>query len=649
MGCQSQRREGSIKACKKAASKRKSKHKLTQRTMVGGEVFDPEKDCKQCVAVTKKNCGLRASIPHRPHHKRCPKNRKTRGSSETSVFIMREAERNIRLNTTPFTMGNDGVYRNPINPVAWSNFFQPRAAYQPLPGLVEPTNIVHTATSIDKNKSPTQQKKSRFDATILRRVIDERMHEHKNERKYQWLDGFRYSKPIGLLADYVYELCTFRKPKSTADPFFGSNHEAEGLANFNSIFVHGSLKFELPPELFSPAAANRQAPPSPYYDSIVGLTLLYIDWRLVVDSRLPCPNCLNNYDEPSSCPSLCHDCTNWSRNKSLFPLVTGTGAPMLAFVMYYKCEECKRTFPANDGRILMTLPANVRDLYPVLPRYARGTFHLTEDASSNLEYLMRTYANASFVNRVWYQKLGAKYERKVGVYLAKNPKADFVPYWTHIKGLLPPSPSSLRLVFLEAEKSELNPYGYSFLARYELELQAVGVQEGETLAIDWTFQSIKNYINLPGAKGIFTAMTGKSKEIVAVAIVGSTAVKEVAHLLVEMVRKRPLFAPSVLYTDTCPNNDGFWKKILGQHVEHKLGLFHLMQRIVDTLDNRSERYWEALTRLKDCLYSYVAEDLAALKNALKDGSFSSDSKRYSDDEIEALRQSKRSARQISVP
>ena len=176
--------------------------------------------------------------------------------------------------------------------------------------------------------------------------------------------------------------------------------------------------------------------------------------------------------------------------------------------------------------------------------------------------------------------------------------------------------------------------------RYERELQQVQLKKGETVAFDWTFQAIKNYSSLPGAKCIFTALNGTTKEIVTAAMVSSTAVREVAHLLVEAKKNRKFFSPSLLYTDTCPANNAFFERIFGQGTKQKLGLFHLMHRIVDTLDGHSKLYWDALVKLKDCFYRVHPEDEGSLLRALKDGTFSRTGEKLDDLQIQELRHSK---------
>ena len=88
MGIQSQRREGSVKACKKRATS--VKHRLTnhiQRTMEGDEAFDRMKDCNICVIVQKIARGEKIRKPKRMHHALCYLNSKTHGISATSVFV----------------------------------------------------------------------------------------------------------------------------------------------------------------------------------------------------------------------------------------------------------------------------------------------------------------------------------------------------------------------------------------------------------------------------------------------------------------------------------------------------------------------------------------------------------------------------------
>ena len=365
--------------------------------------------------------------------------------------------------------------------------------------------------------------------------------------------------------------------------------------------------------------------------------MLHLDWKLIAPNQpLACHACKRN---GVTC-ELLSTRTNFSKNKSLFPIWTGTGQPYLAVLQQYKCPACSTVYSANDGRLLSMLPAHVQSIYPVDPRYASGSFHFSTQLTNDLELLMVTYANAGFVSKKLFRSLGQQYTNKVLTFLSQSPKTSFVSYETFLGRLLPPSDTTIRQLYLDAVNSPLTPYGYSTFERYERELQGVNVGSNELVAIDWTFQAIKNF-NLPGAKAMFTMNKGSTKEVVNMAIVSSTAGSQISHLLQQSRSSRKQFHPAVLYSDTTPHNKDFWKSLFGDGVSVRLGLFHLMHRIVDTLDTRCEAYWEALVKLKECFYTYHDQDLARLITALKNGTFARDGRRYTDTEILKIRQSKR--------
>ena len=101
MGIQSQLRGGAIKNCKKIATKVNKKRIYKQNAIGGGVAFVAALHCSVCKARRLTAIGKKVSVPHRSHDKRCPMNRKTRGLSKTTVFVNREAQRNIAINTAP--------------------------------------------------------------------------------------------------------------------------------------------------------------------------------------------------------------------------------------------------------------------------------------------------------------------------------------------------------------------------------------------------------------------------------------------------------------------------------------------------------------------------------------------------------------------
>ena len=158
-------------------------------------------------------------------------------------------------------------------------------------------------------------------------------------------------------------------------------------------------------------------------------------------------------------------------------------------MIHSKWEMCNGLFSANDGHVLLTFPTHIQNLYPVFPRFARGLWHLSKTPTADLELLMRTYANASFVSSSYFRKLGALYVEKVETYLAKNPTTSFVKFDDWRKGFLPPSPAVIRKLFLDAERSPWTQYGYSNMSRYCQELQSVEVKSGKMMSLIVGFSS----------------------------------------------------------------------------------------------------------------------------------------------------------------
>jgi hypothetical protein len=207
-----------------------------------------------------------------------------------------------------------------------------------------------------------------------------------------------------------------------------------------------------------------------------------------------------------------------------------------------------------------------------------------------------------------HKKLGLHYELKLETYESQFPE-DSLPTPAH-KPLLyhdfvcscsPPSSATIQALFSSAFYSPLVTYGYSQYNRSVREIQNVVIKKDDAIALDWTLQVVNNY-NVPGAKAMFTANIGKTKEVFALALVSSTSVSQVLHMLVDILQKIDNFNPSVLYHDTCPHNQDFWSMLFGANLDVHLGLFHLLHRIVDTLDTKCELYWKGLVSLKNKVY-----------------------------------------------
>jgi hypothetical protein len=637
MGCQSQVRNGSTKTCRRRGGRSKFSYRnQSQRTLDGSRPFLQFRDCQIC-KVKQYNIGRLESrkikIPHRGHHPLCP-DKKRPVQSPMTAFVHQTYAANIRLNSAPIERvlaENDTLQDN--NQLA-HQFFVPRTSARqtttPAPIVANPRAPRVEAINLFKDSAIKLA-----NPTNLRRELDKRMELLKAGKNYDFLQNKRYPAAVGVMIDYIIDLIKVKRPIATQAPISVTLESMEAAKKYRQFFAEGNLYFEFPREF-----NEQNSTPSPYYHSLEGQRFYFVDWKRAYPTvALHCFDCKYNSDEQVDC-CLVHDRNNWSKNKTLFPIWTNSGVPTWCVLAKYRCPRCKHIFEANDRRLLWTLDADVSNSYPVLPNYANGTFHIHKDVTDLMDGLMRTYANGRWFSRHFHRKMGVQYTRTMETYLSRKCRHPFLGIMEFTGKIWPPSSTDIRRYFSSAETSALNRYGYSHAARYQRELQSVPIPKGELIAFDWTFAVIKNYI-LPGAKAAFTGNKGSTKEWIFAHIVKSTGVDQVSHLLIESKIKKDENDPAVLYTDTCPHNAPFYKKIYGTHLVTRLGLFHLMHRVVDTLDAHSMVYWKVLVKLKACFYTYRETDLSALLRCLTDGSFYRDGTRLSRPQIDAIQHSKK--------
>jgi hypothetical protein len=648
MGNQSQLRNGAIQKCKKMATKRKTKQVYKQKAIGGGVAFIEKLHCVVCKAKRLIAQGKNVSLPHRSHDKRCSMNRKTRGLSAMAVFVEKEANRNLAINNAPLAsfLGQKLAAEAAKTGTNIGRYFSsPYPQLNPPDRNVERLPLATDHVAAWSTQGAESTKKFEQKTPSIRQVLDNTLGGTMNQdQEFKWLEKTKYSKALTLAIDHIVAKFEHRKSSKTEDPLPATSNFLEAMERYHAYFPRKTCIYTFPPD---DGDDNDAYLPSPHYHFIEGESFIYLDWKLQSPTvELSCWNCLQAGVPKVDC-WLRHERTNFSKSKALFPIWTGCGRPMLAVLMNYKCESCNANFLANDGRILCQLDAHVRGRYPVNMRYAEGTFHLHREQTVDLESLMTTYANGSFFGKKLHQKLGLQYQWKLETFESQFPKDSppapaFKPpsYHDFVQGISPPNPAIIRALFSRAYYSPLTPYGYSQFDRNVREIQNVKIGPDDAFALDWTFQVVKNY-NLPGAKAMFTANVGRTNEVFALALVSSTSVSQVSHMLVEILKKRENFNPSVLYHDTCPHNQDFWRMLFGSNLEVRLGLFHLLHRIVDTLDSKCELYWKGLVSLKKIVYRYNDKDLAGLHTSLRDGSFSRNGMRYSPTQIDELRHSKR--------
>ena len=214
----------------------------------------------------------------------------------------------------------------------------------------------------------------------------------------------------------------------------------------------------------------------PNYHSIMGQRLLLVDWTRY-GITVPCPDatCAGN---------LANDRTNYSKNKTLFPIFGLDGPPAWCIVMSMVCSCCKRRFDANSADVLVAIPPHAANQYPVDTKYALTTknSHLAYTATEVFDSVMLTYGNGELCSTLLYGAINKDYLKRITSYysVCNNKRIGsvgaalaFKPYvskdGTFIKQY-PPHGDTIRECYDEAANSSLNHWGISDHDRHTREI-----------------------------------------------------------------------------------------------------------------------------------------------------------------------------------
>mgnify|MGYP000243177189 CR=1 FL=1 len=289
MGRQSQHRVSNQhkRKCKLAQATRKPKAG-DQLTLDNRVAFQAECDCKVCKAKEIKKWMPSCSIPKRAHHPLCNLNAKTRGLGEVTASTLEENKRFKALMSTIHP--SEKCSAKHMTKESAATFFQPRVSH-PM-----------TATIAAATASPAtniQCLPVSFGKTVgdLVKCADFR-ERHKNK-----------GAPLAMIA-FANEV---------------TNHMKEQKGLFSQHF-NGN-------EMIVPACEEKHS--NPHCHSIVGSKFFCIDWQRTHGLQVPCPH--------SDCRGILRsDRTNFSKNKTLFPVFGFDGAPAWCIVIALVCPGCKR-------------------------------------------------------------------------------------------------------------------------------------------------------------------------------------------------------------------------------------------------------------------------------------------------------------------
>jgi len=570
-----------------SSNNNKKKTKGGQLTLEGRAAFNPQKDCVVCRARYLATIVQGARIPNRAHHVLCSRNKTTKGLgvvSEQNLATTVEDRRLKELFERPLTMEEKASSKH-CTAAAAQTFFAPRK---------KPATT--SQPKDDEAQELTTKIPIDFFDGVSNRVADASFRE-KHKAK---------SAPLAMVA--FAGIVVEQIVKST-----------EFLKYFTGITM------AVPP---SKAAFN-----NPHYHSIIGQQLLYVDWNHC-GIAISCPdrNCKG---------TLKNERTNYSKNKTLFPLFGLDGPPSWCIVMKMSCPCCKRCFDSNSREVLLSLPAYLANQYPVETKFAlpNHSFHMTRDATDVLDQLMLTYGNGEMCSKLLYTSINTTYIRKITDYIsypqAHRGSETVAPYivkdGVYIKQY-PPWGETIRDVYNEAATSPHNQWGISDRDRHTREIQSVACKGG-TFAQDHTFEVIKNYQSV-GATAVWDVAIDTG-EIATAVCVPTTQIIHFSHA-VKALQKRPGFDPSATYSDTWPCKETYWNS-LWPNIKGRLGLFHYEKRILRTIRKNHIDFHSAVTDLMDAIYEFESTDYEKVLVALKDGSIG---KKHTTQDIVTLKTTK---------
>ena len=601
MGRQSQQRIGNqVKRKFKLASNNNKKRKGGQQTLSGGAAFVPEKDCIVCHARHIRNHVLSTyRVPNRSHHVLCSKNSKTKGKGALTDSQLATLEDNQRFKalTQPITEAEKGSAKH-LAKDGGKVFFAPRIAKK------SPTTTTTTATNQN-----SQEMTFDFCQAVSKMVSDPNFVE-KNKAK---------GAPLAMMAfanEVAEKIIT---PRRTLEYF------ADGIV------------MEVPP------CDDSQEFNNPQCHSIIGQKLCCIDWERSHGTQQPCPDATCKGFLQNTTPQGTVSRSNYSKNKTLFPIFSLEDAPSWCIVMKLHCSCCKRDYDANDGEVLVNLPDHIADLCPVDTQCALSNFasHLSRTTTEVFSSIMLACGNGELCSKMLHNATNRAYIRRLKACcskanaMEKKPVAHVEKDGCYVK-TFPPLGDTVRDMWDASASSRTNAWRISDCERHTREIQGVRCENG-IFCQDHTFEPIKNYQKRLGAKAAWTVGTGTG-EIAAVALVPTTKTKDFSHAAKQLF-SRPRFSPGFMHSDTWPNKNRFWQ-LISPGMEGRLGLFHYEQRIVTTLRKKHIDTSDAVRDLTSAIYMYHAPDYEKLLSALKEGTLSSDGHKYSSEEIAEMKGTK---------
>jgi hypothetical protein len=367
MGPQSQRRISQQQRTHRMQANNtgyRKRKKGDQQTLTGEIAFDPIKDCPICKA---RHIGY--AEPHRGHHRLCWNNKRTKGITSATTLASQKESIRLQKHFSEKLKPHEKLMGANNTKAAAEAFFAPKNELVQHATKMSSPPVLPTTLALPKAND--------FCIQVGAKVKDEQFQmEHKAK-----------GAPLAILAlaAHVVEHVVRHNDKQVFDSFFTG------------------CTMTVPP-------ANNMHQ-YPHYHSIVGQKLLLVDWKRTHGVEIPCttPTCTGIFK---------NDRTNFSKNKTLFPVFNIASPPSWAMVMLMVCPCCKRRVYANDSEVLCQLPDYVAASYPVDNKYAMATksCQVAKNATDVFDHLMTTYGNGDLCSRLLYNAINKSYLERVTSY-----------------------------------------------------------------------------------------------------------------------------------------------------------------------------------------------------------------------------------------
>jgi len=300
-------------------------------------------------------------IPHKPHHKLCIKNKTTRGRGELTQqqLAIDKEEVHLQQLCSASLQPHEKASSCNMNQQAVNTFLDPRKKKESL---------------MDVPTAPTAEKSQLLDNQAMIEIL------------------------CGAAATACADVAFCKKPERKGAPLaMTAVAEAvmEKIAQPKSKVVFNRFFHDL--TVVTPPCKKNN---NPHCHLIVGQKLLLADWS-------------HTHGIQPSCPERCCDGrlqnqrSNFSKNKTLFPVFSIDGPPAWCVIKSLVCDKCHSRFDANESSVLLTLPVCAEQTCPVETKFALPDKHCHSNgnATAVFDSVMVACANGELCSRLLFNAI----------------------------------------------------------------------------------------------------------------------------------------------------------------------------------------------------------------------------------------------------